>query len=154
MRAPWVRHWSPSVWPSLGLEYERRTPDLALEPLGPLTRGCSESGRARHAAARQHCPLSIDDRSPSRSGDRVSPRRARVRVPVWSEVISGRVKMKIQGIVSACCAILIACAPVAAAEKVDLGQKEFNASCAACHGFTGKGDGPFATLLKIGRAHV
>jgi len=56
--------------------------------------------------------------------------------------------MKIQGIASACCAILFACAPVVAADKVDLGQKEFNAGCAACHGSTGTGDAPFATLLK------
>lgn len=29
-------------------------------------------------------------------------------------------------------------------EKVDLGKREFDASCAVCHGVGGKGDGPFS----------
>jgi len=33
--------------------------------------------------------------------------------------------------------------------KVDLGKQEYNASCAVCHGSTGKGNGPYTPLLKI-----
>jgi mono/diheme cytochrome c family protein len=33
--------------------------------------------------------------------------------------------------------------------KVDLGKQEYNASCAVCHGNTGKGNGAFTPLLKI-----
>jgi len=35
-----------------------------------------------------------------------------------------------------------------AAEKMDIGKMEYGESCAACHGVTGKGDGPFAAQLK------
>ncbi len=40
--------------------------------------------------------------------------------------------------------------PAAAADpqaKLDLGRQEFKAKCAACHGDTGKGDGPQAASL-------
>jgi mono/diheme cytochrome c family protein len=36
-----------------------------------------------------------------------------------------------------------------AADMVDIGKREYDASCAACHGQKGKGDGSFADLLKI-----
>jgi len=34
-----------------------------------------------------------------------------------------------------------------AAGKVDVGKREYNDSCAVCHGETGKGDGPLAGML-------
>lgn len=33
-------------------------------------------------------------------------------------------------------------------DKVDLGKYEFQASCASCHGASGKGNGPIAAQLK------
>ncbi|MGA8055406.1 MAG: c-type cytochrome [Burkholderiales bacterium] len=36
---------------------------------------------------------------------------------------------------------------VAAQQKMDLGQREWNNNCAACHGKAGKGDGPYAGLV-------
>lgn len=38
-------------------------------------------------------------------------------------------------------------AVASAAEKVDLGKREFDAKCVICHGAKGKGDGPYAGLL-------
>lgn len=35
----------------------------------------------------------------------------------------------------------------AAAEKIDLGKREYDAKCVICHGPKGKGDGPYAGLL-------
>ncbi|MBI4754437.1 MAG: c-type cytochrome [Betaproteobacteria bacterium] len=35
-----------------------------------------------------------------------------------------------------------------AAEKIDIGKREYNANCAVCHGATGKGDGSYGELLK------
>ena len=35
-----------------------------------------------------------------------------------------------------------------AAGKVDVGQREYNNSCAVCHGTTGKGDGPLAGIIE------
>lgn len=32
--------------------------------------------------------------------------------------------------------------------KVDLGKREFDSSCAVCHGNNGKGNGPFVELLR------
>ena len=32
--------------------------------------------------------------------------------------------------------------------KVDLGKNEFELNCAVCHGLQGRGDGPYAGLLK------
>jgi mono/diheme cytochrome c family protein len=37
-----------------------------------------------------------------------------------------------------------------AGQSVDVGKYEYDAHCAACHGLSGKGDGPFAQLLKSG----
>ena len=42
--------------------------------------------------------------------------------------------------------MLIGCAEV---KTTDLGKKEFESNCAACHGSGGKGDGPQAALLAI-----
>ena len=43
-------------------------------------------------------------------------------------------------------------AQVAAAQtapaRVDLGKREFDNNCAACHGSSGKGNGPYAELLR------
>ena len=50
--------------------------------------------------------------------------------------------------------VAVAVAPLAMAAtalaqpKVDLGKREFEAKCAACHGVDGKGRGPFAEQLK------
>lgn len=33
------------------------------------------------------------------------------------------------------------------AQMIDIGKREFNASCAVCHGTSGKGDGPMAGYL-------
>lgn len=35
-------------------------------------------------------------------------------------------------------------------QRVDIGKREFDNNCAVCHGKTGKGDGPYADLLKKG----
>jgi mono/diheme cytochrome c family protein len=36
-----------------------------------------------------------------------------------------------------------------AADKVDLGKREYDTNCAVCHGATGKGDGPFASVMNV-----
>jgi mono/diheme cytochrome c family protein len=36
----------------------------------------------------------------------------------------------------------------AAAERIDIGKREYDANCAACHGASGKGDGPVGALIK------
>lgn len=33
------------------------------------------------------------------------------------------------------------------AERADFGKREFNTNCASCHGWSGRGDGPVASLL-------
>jgi len=35
-------------------------------------------------------------------------------------------------------------------QAISLGEAKYNADCVVCHGVTGKGDGPFAELLKEG----
>ena len=35
-----------------------------------------------------------------------------------------------------------------AADKIDIGKQEYDASCANCHGFNGEGNGPYAEILK------
>jgi len=46
-------------------------------------------------------------------------------------------------------ASLLGCCAVAGAQpKVDLGQREYLNNCAACHGETAKGNGPYNELLK------
>lgn len=37
---------------------------------------------------------------------------------------------------------------LAVAEQVTVGQHEFKKDCAACHGMSGKGDGPFLDFLR------
>ena len=37
------------------------------------------------------------------------------------------------------------------AEKFDLGMREYQSSCAACHGLNGKGDGPFSSYMEKSR---
>ena len=45
--------------------------------------------------------------------------------------------------------VLVAAAQTSgAAEKADLGKQEYEATCAACHGPQGKGDGSYGELLK------
>ena len=36
-----------------------------------------------------------------------------------------------------------------AADKVDLGKREYEANCAVCHGARGKGDGPFVSMMTV-----
>ena len=36
-----------------------------------------------------------------------------------------------------------------AADKVDLGKREYEANCAVCHGAMGKGDGPFVSMMNV-----
>ena len=46
---------------------------------------------------------------------------------------------------------LLALAPapaLASDRKIDIGQREYLSNCVACHGVTGKGEGPVAPLLK------
>ena len=42
------------------------------------------------------------------------------------------------------------CIPVLtfAADKIDIGKQEYEASCANCHGMKGEGNGPYAQFLK------
>lgn len=35
-----------------------------------------------------------------------------------------------------------------AADKVDVGKREYTNSCAVCHGLSGKGDGPLAGMIE------
>lgn len=37
----------------------------------------------------------------------------------------------------------------ALADQVSVGQREFESSCASCHGVDGKGRGPYAELLSV-----
>lgn len=41
-----------------------------------------------------------------------------------------------------------------AAEKADIGKREYTMNCAVCHGTTGKGDGPYAGLVDTRIADV
>lgn len=38
---------------------------------------------------------------------------------------------------------------LAADRKADVGQREYLSNCVACHGVTGKGDGPVTPVLKV-----
>lgn len=42
----------------------------------------------------------------------------------------------------------------ASAEDIDLGQLEYQSNCAACHGVTGKGDGPVSREMKVQPANL
>jgi len=35
------------------------------------------------------------------------------------------------------------------AERLDIGKREYEANCVACHGVKGKGDGPFNEFLRV-----
>ena len=39
--------------------------------------------------------------------------------------------------------------PAMAADRLDIGKREYDASCASCHGMNGKGKGSFAELLHV-----
>lgn len=58
--------------------------------------------------------------------------------------------MKISGFLAA--SILIAVAGTAGAE--DIGKREYDRQCAACHGTKGKGDGPKAAVTKVSVADL
>lgn len=45
-------------------------------------------------------------------------------------------------------ATLLMAVTALAQPKADLGKREFESKCAACHGIDGKGSGPFADQLK------
>ena len=45
-------------------------------------------------------------------------------------------------------AALVVAMPVAAQVRKDLGQREYEAKCAVCHGLDAKGRGPYADSLK------
>ncbi len=36
-----------------------------------------------------------------------------------------------------------------AADKVDLGKREYDTNCSVCHGAMGKGDGSFASMMSV-----
>jgi mono/diheme cytochrome c family protein len=36
-----------------------------------------------------------------------------------------------------------------AQQKFDLGKREYESNCASCHGLKGKGDGPYAEIMKM-----
>lgn len=59
--------------------------------------------------------------------------------------------MKLTNILAACVLASLALATRAAlaADPTDIGKKEYEASCAACHGQDGKGKGSFAELLNV-----
>jgi len=46
-------------------------------------------------------------------------------------------------------AVLLAPTLAAAVDKLDIGKREYDASCATCHGANGKGKGLFAELLQV-----
>ena len=56
-----------------------------------------------------------------------------------------------KGFYTTFCAFLVAAPMQVLAQDADVeaGHQEFRASCAGCHGETGKGDGPLAGLLGI-----
>ncbi len=56
-----------------------------------------------------------------------------------------------KGFYTTICAFLVAAPMQGLAQDADVeaGQMEFMASCAGCHGESGKGDGPLAEILQI-----
>ena len=58
--------------------------------------------------------------------------------------------MKIQRLAhgSMLMAAAFACTAVQAQTRGDLGTREYDANCAVCHGKAGKGDGPYADMLR------
>ena len=59
--------------------------------------------------------------------------------------------MKPTNILAACvlASLALAARAAPAADPTDIGKKEYQASCAACHGQDGKGKGSFAELLNV-----
>ena len=53
------------------------------------------------------------------------------------------------GIVFLGAATLVVPTMASAAEKFDIGKREYEASCASCHGPDGKGGGSFASMLQV-----
>lgn len=51
-------------------------------------------------------------------------------------------------------ALVLGCAGALAADKMDLGKREYMGNCAVCHGATGKGDGPYSGLLDTRIANL
>ena len=47
-----------------------------------------------------------------------------------------------------CAAAIAATGVVLAADRIDIGKREYDANCAICHGLVGKGDGPYKTYLN------
>jgi mono/diheme cytochrome c family protein len=45
--------------------------------------------------------------------------------------------------------LLLAFGAGQAQPRVDLGKYEYESNCASCHGFSGKGNGPFAQWLEL-----
>jgi mono/diheme cytochrome c family protein len=45
-------------------------------------------------------------------------------------------------------AAVVACTGVLGQQKTDLGKREYDNNCATCHGLDGKGNGPYADMLK------
>lgn len=44
---------------------------------------------------------------------------------------------------------VVSATTVFGADKVDIGKREYQQSCATCHGIDGKGKGPFARALEL-----
>jgi hypothetical protein len=44
-------------------------------------------------------------------------------------------------------AAILAPGTAVAQQSADFGKREYNAACAACHGATGRGDGPYAGIV-------
>ena len=56
--------------------------------------------------------------------------------------------MKIGYLIAAAIAAPSLSLPVQAADQVDIGKREFELSCALCHGSSGKGDGRYEPVLQ------
>ena len=59
--------------------------------------------------------------------------------------------MKLMTTTAAALGVLIAVSAgsVSATERASIGQREYTANCAVCHGVSGKGDGPYAPSLAV-----
>jgi len=56
--------------------------------------------------------------------------------------------------IAAVAAALVALPLISAAEKMDVGKREYEANCAVCHGTQGRGDGPLAGLIEQRAANL
>lgn len=50
--------------------------------------------------------------------------------------------------IAAVAALALGTGVVMAQQRVDVGKREYDNNCAACHGTNGKGNGPYAELLR------